>query len=363
MDTKKKRTTLGKFIRKLSIIFLVCSILSWSDSLVEADEPNNSGLDMGALANIASSLSSNPQIMSLVSSFLNPKQSASPSSQNSDFGMTDTDPNTGAQDSSLLLPNQPQIVNNQPVQEPLRRAGRQQTEPKPEAAAAASAKPNPLSNLLSLASNVLPGINVNNLVNTLGSSRSANLNKPEQATTLTNSTSTNAVNQVYQQQPAATNSAQGVINQILTAYGNGQIPPELIQLALSGRVPPQIVDLALSGQVPPQLIQMIITGQIPMSTINAFLNSVQSQPVAESAQASPAKLGGQIRSPDSPQPKSGPFATSRQLFETLFTPKTQGQSVTIPTLFGPVLIQRPSVRRLGQMFGEGISTVASMIPF
>lgn len=335
---------------------IICLLMYFSLQMTisSAQESNSNVFDMSSLANIATSLTSNPQIMGLFSTLMNQKPANQNQAQSSDSSrLPEID---SIQDGPPLIPNQPTI--SQTTSEPIKRNNRFQVEPMSVEQPTNNLNPSkssPYSGLMSLASTVLPNVNLNGLMGMLANPKPS---VPKQELPATNGTSQPQASVTAQSNPTST--AQSVVNQVLTAYANGQIPPELIQLGLSGRVPPSIIDLALSGQVPNQIIQMVITGQVPISTINAFLNSLPPQQQQQQSSLQMAEDSSKLGARQS----TGVFSTTRTFFETLLGSKSpNGQGFTIPTLFGPVQIQRPSVRRMGQIFGEGISTVASLIPF
>lgn len=396
---------------------VICLLLSLcatiGTQIVEADETINiGGLDLNSLASIASSLGSNPQIMNMVSGFLQPKGSpatgasagpsitGAPPASSSAGALTQT----GAELSGAVGEDQTPTV---PVQaapaddgsgvssNPLKRANQaaaavsspSSPAPAPTPSASEPAKPSAinraassstLASLMSLLPSVLPNLNLASLTSSLMSPQQSG--KSGAATPVASSSGTAGPN------AGGVPTAQSVINQVLTAYANGQIPSELIQMALSGKVPSQAFELALSGQVPTPLLQMILTGQVPTSTITAFLNSMQAnnnqQARAASASGGPQQAGstsvqqqGSASVAPASQP-SGPFATTRTILEALFSnsgkwapqQKAEAPSIKVPTLLGSVPIQLPTgalsnVRRFGQLVGGTITNVASMIPY
>lgn len=320
-------------LRSELAVFFMCLTSIFSQISAKADDSNTPSSDMSALASLASSIGSNPQIMNFVSNLMNQKPTTVPQSE---FGFLDSDQNS-------LLPDAPLLItpSDQSKNEPLKRVPRLKDEQdKDSSMSSGQSRASPIGDLMSLASNVIPMMNISNMMSLWGGTNKS-LKTP------------NPIGQ-------PSNSAQGVVNQVLNAYANGQIPNDLIQMALKGRIPPQIINLALSGQIPPQLIEMVITGQIPTSTIEVFLGSIQSpsdmSPNGSNFPRASVLFGS----------NSGIFTTTRTFFESLLGMKSQQRSnrdVTIPTLFGPVLIQKPSIRRFGQLVGEGISSMASLLPF
>jgi len=419
-------------VAALIVLMVTLSTLYNNHIALAEDSAAAPAFDISSLASLASNLDSNPQIMSMVSSLLSQQKpavgaasagsavaSGSDGEPTGEFGsLSDLDPN------SIVQPPPGEMLSSG-GELPLKRGAKTasvsttatttsetQTTQKSNTA---SASGSPLSGLMSLLPNVLPNLNLNSLSSLLGGiggggqkksaessasqssaisqSRSADLDESAAVapTTTTTSTATGLTQTGTQSSSSAAtgaagggqqammaplavsgNTAQSVINQVLSAYVSGQIPNELIQLGLSGRVPPQIVELALSGQVPPQIIQMIITGQIPMSTINAFLATMQTNGPPRASTSSPSPSNTQ-----SSQSSSSPLSTTGKIFEALFNfrqlgggggsqKESGGPSITLPTLLGPVPIQMPTfpnVRRFGQMVGGTITNMASMIPF
>lgn len=376
----------------LSSVFYIALTLLASGWLSAADDAG--GLDMNALASLASTLGSNPQIMSMVSGLFN-QNSAKPSSSSGsgaganglgggfDAASAATAPVSSDQDSNQpgVAPDaagMPHITpRSSPVQQP-----RATKEASPIAAAAPASPTSGSSSSLSSLMSLLPALTQG------GAKMPAIPQVPPAAAAASVAaappplTASQPVATFAQTPPAAQpaagaaaggNPAQAVINQVLTAYASGQIPLEIIQLGLSGRVPPQIMELALSGQVPPQIVQMVITGQIPMSTINAFLGTMQpaASSRATSAAASDATAAatatGSGAATASTGGAGGIISSTRALVEALFKPSANGgRKIMVPTLLGPLPIQIPnipSVRQFGQMVGSSITNMASMVPF
>jgi len=369
------------------LVLASLSLFGLRKDLITVGADDAPALDMNALASIASTIGSNPQIMSMMSSFLSQNGQKSVSSQTSPTQpelVPEQEPNLMAQPETNQF--QAQVAN-----EPLKRGMRFGEQPKSlgvvasnvQASSAipasmpglANANASSLSSLISLLPSVMSNLNIaglNNVDNQNKQAVSPRTGQEQSISAVQTSSTTQTITSPSQNPPTspATNSpAQSVINQVLVAYASGQIPNELIQLGLSGKVPPQIIELALSGQVPPQIIQMVITGQIPISTINAFLSSMQNN---DSRTPRISSVSSRPESPASPSPApSSNFSglslssTTRALFEALFSRnRRDGQhSLTVPTLMGQVPIQIPSARRIGQMVGGTITNVASMIPF
>lgn len=388
-------------------LFMSCSTVLLT-SIALAEEPaQGPPIDLSALANIASSIGSNSQVMSMVSSLLNQGNSGAepvPPPDASALGATmavaGTGPSVAQTSESIPNPGMPSREDTPISDVPLRRGARQPELDTPaEGAAPISnsmlnqrsqppqqpiqqfklpALSGGLGNLVAMLPNVLPNLNLNGLLSSFvkppvqpmaaspNSASTLDQGIPQQPAS--SRMSAPILSNKYQAPPTQPPSAQSVINQILTAYASGQIPNEIIQLGLSGRVPAQIIELALSGQIPPAMIQMIITGQVPMSTINAFLSAMQ--PQGESRR-------GSLDSQYSHQPRTQQFSfgggvigTTRALFEDLFkgSPKEPGQSgsgLSVPTLLGPIPLSMPkfpTARRIGQLLGGTITNVASMIP-
>lgn len=374
------RTNFLSLVSSVIIVLILLAAMRSSHMITLADDTSAPPLDLSSLANIASSIGSNPQIMGLVTSFLNQnsKQSSassagslnplltSGSQTNSDYN-NDQDVSSSSQDNQFAQSNkkldslkkEASSINSPPS------GGNVQI----INASPSQANPNSLNGLMSLLPSVLPGLSgiMNKPAKSLTEASPQSFPPPPlqpqspTATSTVNSPSlplTPPVTQATNQ-----NTAQSIVNQILTAYASGQIPNELIQLGLSGKVPPQIIELALSGQVPPQIIQMIITGQVPMSTINAFLATMQGSnsnnnipPVSNQ----PAQTAATTKS-QSP-------GITRVIFEALFNRSSKSNDGTssssgikVPTILGPVAI--PNVRKIGQFVGGTITNVASMIPF
>lgn len=369
---------------KLCSIFRLYLFVAISAQLniVLAEDPTPPQLDLGGLANLASSLGGNPQIMGMVSSLFNQQAPKPPvgviSPAQSDLSRPEAESNSLVSEDTSAISN-----------EPIKRATGQQTGQTasslsaPTNAAVAKVptqQPNPFSGLMSLLPNVLPGLNSGIL-----SSLSGNKGPPQSSTAVTASAGAVATGQiptmarssttipadvsspatVMNNQPSS-NSAQAVINQVLTAYASGQIPSELIQLGLSGRVPASIVELALSGVVPQQIIQMVITGQIPIGLINAVLDTLQGYAVGSKTVTTSA-----LNTFTNESTSGGILSTTRGIFEALFNRPVRSSgkdrsSITVPTLLGPVPIQLPnlpSLRKFGQMVGGTISNVSSLVPF
>lgn len=429
MRIKTVPVIIGPTRTSKTIILLISSLIGINiiatHLLVRADDSAAApALDIGALASLASNLGSNPQIMNLVSSFLNPNGGQ----QKPSVGSANTIGSGGGIQSDLgnasdLESNSIDLTSRQSgTGEPLRRGTRpvmeqqqQQTQAKsipdpmpdtvtqPEmintiqkptsssaisqsGATSAASSSNPLSGLMSMLPNVLSGMsggsgggmNLGSLTSLLG------LNKPASTSTVSSSSRSSdlesglgsksnvpaqSTGTSVQTTSAGPISAQQVINQVLTAYASGQIPNELIQLSLSGRVPPQIIELALSGQVPMEMIKMVITGQVPMSTINTFLGAIQPpQAALTTQQAGPRVSNQKVSNP-------GVFSTTRSLFEALFGlgrfkdpnhPESNKSGINLPTLMGPIPLKVPSLpnmRSIGQLVGGTITNFSSMIPF
>lgn len=421
-----------------NLLLYITLISSTKEQFATADDSGAAPqFDIGALASIASNIGSNPQIMGLVSSLFNQNASQKQTGSLSNSNGPNTTPlqpqqqalQLNAADAPLVSSSTDQDTSANPfVQDslsnqasgndsPLRRGlqnkqqlisvGAQQNDPSSKANAGAASSPpsNALSGIMSMLPSVLPNLNLGGLGSLLGqaglskthssssTSPTSTSNPSSNFISISSQTSSPAVAAVasngspttsailppsipatMSQVTLPTNSAQSVINQVLTAYASGQIPNELIQLGLSGRVPSQIIELALSGQVPPQLIQMVITGQVPMSTINAFLATMQSSPTGSDQQQQQQSGGSRVRNsaPSAPSSSSAHSnnhsSATRSIFETLFgslplSSSSSNASITVPTLLGPLPIPRPSVRKIGKMVGGTITNVASMIPF
>lgn len=368
IKNSSKTVTHHTLSKGLALILLITA-----SRLVEAtpDEANSSPqFDLGALA----SLASNPQLISMIGTLFNqPQKSGISSSAQSDSIIPEPESNSITHDTPSSATNEPlRRVTTQQVQEESKRVETPQSSTQAIGDSRPLAPPNPLGGLMSLIPNLLPGLDPN-ILSTLTGAKSTQPTPPAQqvagpfipitvASRSSKPLETNASPSASYPVPGS-NTAQTVINQVLSAYAQGQIPSELIQLSLSGRVPPSIVAMALSGQVPPQVIQMVITGKIPISTINTFLDSMQ-VPVAGS-RAAPAGS-----TPTLSIPGTGLLSTTRSIFEALFAnPFKVGKdktSLTVPTLLGPVPIQLPnlpSVRKFGQLVGGTISNVSSLVPF
>lgn len=358
-----------------------------STAFAEESAPGSS-IDLSVLANIASSIGSNPQILNMVSSLMSQGIAGADGAQPSASSTDATGPNV-AQPSELGS-NEGFPASEDPLSPdiPLRRGARQPGAEMPTEGAGQNlnsmhnqrsqppqrqpAISRSLSSLVALLPNVLPNLNLNGLLSSLIRPL------PQHAASAPTSAVTDQQPQqgIPQQQnnggpnfssaPAQANryqaqgpSAQSVINQVLTAYASGQIPTELIQLGLSGRVPSQVIELALSGQVPSQMIQMIITGQVPMSTINSVLAAMQ--PQGDSRRG----LEPQHYSHHPRLPHFSVIGTTRALFEDLFRGSTLGPSGSgLPTSLGPIPLsipKFPTARRIGQLLGGTISNMASMI--
>lgn len=351
-------------------IFIACNCLLLTQ-IASADDSNAAPqFDLGALANIASSLGSNPQVVNLVSSFLNQGNSGSGSGGQRATPSGVVGANTGEPPIPELdaggvivpIPEDPTAApaaSAQTNEAPVRRGAKQlatgasqpspnQPTQRPSVAPVSNPIGGNLGSLMSMLPNVMPNLNLGGLLGNL-------VKPPNQAQQATSAAPDQQVQpqpqpqqqQQQQQQPApqrqalassrsglqstsikpqstqtqATN-AQSVINQVLTAYASGQIPNELIQLGLSGRVPPQIIELALSGQVPPQMIQMVITGQVPMTTINTFLETIKQPAEAAGGSRMSKPIADQPQPPQSQHQQhqfgSGVLGTTRAVFEALF---------------------------------------------
>lgn len=422
-----------------SIFYLyLTNCLLLTTNVLADDLSGSSPLDMGALANIASSLGSNPQVVNLVSSFLNQGNSAQRAATASTTSLNLGEPPLPELEVGggviVPIPEDPATqatTQSQTNEVPIRRGTKQVTSSaiqtstnlqtqRPSSAPTNSLVGGNMGSLMSLLPNVMPSLNLSGLINNLvkqpnqvqhsipnATSGIATANSPQSQpdaqlqsqqqsvpqsnpSVLQQSAPTSLRTTSAKPQPTTTQvtSAQSVINQVLTAYASSQIPNELIQLGLSGRVPPQIIELALSGQVPPQMIQMVVTGQVPMSTINAFLDTIK-QPNEFASGSRTTRLGSvadQAQAPASqhqqqPAFNNGVMSTTRTLFEALFNknhlnPKevlssvtgnnqAGGLSLSLPTLLGPIPLSMPkfpTARRIGQLVGGTISSMASMIP-
>jgi hypothetical protein len=411
----------GRLALAVAVTTILLSLQPHHGRLVTADDSAAApAFDMGALASLASNIGSNPHIMSLVSNFLNAnngnqKQAVGAiggtTSAQSDMGSVfEQDPNSIAQQSQAGG-GEPPFRRGLRVA-PLDQSQQQtqsQTGGQSQAAPSSSQSGSPLSGLISMLPGVLSSFssssgNGGGLASLLGSftkppppppPQQANAADQQQQPQLPpqvqgpqqQSQTIMPATQPQQAQVPATTSpglaaqsmgpAQSVINQVLAAYLARQIPDELIQLGLSGRVPPQLIELALSGQVPSQIIQMIITGQVPMSTINAFLNAMQSSGAPSNQLAASSRssntLGnanqqiGTTTAFNPTPPPMGMFSTTRALFEAIFKRDSNGRPmINVPTLLGNIPIKIPTipnVRSFGQMVGGTITNMASMMPF
>lgn len=360
--TINQRTVTSK-IRKTAAVALFILGLSVLVRAVPDDPAGTSQIDLGTLASLASNIGSNPQLISMIGSLLNPpSRPAGGSSTQTDLIVPDhesypaaSEPSSGSISEPLKRLTPDEAKKSEVVQSPSTNSNNPKTA-------------NSLSGLMSLLPNFLPRLDTSLSTG----SRSTQSNTPVQTQVASSMPisrasrdsglpETSSVSSSNVPEPG--NSAQAVINQVLSAYASGQIPSELIQLSLSGRIPASIVDLALSGQVPPQIIQMVITGKIPMSTINTFLDTVQ-----------PPSTGSRIAPLGSTQlpinSGIGLLSTTRSIFEALFSnPFKFGKEksgLTVPTLLGPIPLQfplLPSVRKFGQLVGGTISNVSSLVPF
>lgn len=406
------------------IIFLFTAymLISWSQqkiNIVLADDAP--GLDLNALASIASNLGSNPQILNLVTSFLNQNVQKPPSSNQmitNNPSETLSDPSTNYENNVSQQQQQQQQIQAPPQAQSdsssIAQNDTKRTNPVTSSVALTTvannqqgatqspmANVNPLNGLMSLLPNILPGLN-NLLVPpkqqnnygqqqtsaqaSIGQTASANQQTLSLSSANNNSTSsmtipsnigsnsntnsntntfTSHINSISN---SNSNSAQSVINQVLSAYLSGQIPNELLQLGLSGRIPPQLIELALSGQVPAQMIQMVITGQVPISTINAFLATMQTNNNHASSSSHSSSTEQKSSSNNKYNEQSAPtFSLTKLIFEGLFNrfnvsnSRDSSNSIKVPTLLGPVAL--PNMRRWGQIVGGTITNVASIIPF
>lgn len=337
-------------------------------------DDNAAGFDLSSLATIASNIGSNPQIMNVVSSLLQPKPPSSTSpgaaiaapASPATGVLTQTGADSaGAIELDQPLPALPPPPPPPPVpsadegsaaNEPLKRANRAPSQTVASPAPVPANSPNPagvagptdagkpgapganhaasgtaldansLNGLMSLLPGVLPNLNLSGLAGLLNTSKIPPASNPSspQAPPPPSSSQSNAVVAARagtaDQAASGGPTAQSVINQVLTAYVSGQIPNELIQMALSGKVPSQIIELALSGQVPSPLLQMIITGQVPTSTIAAFLNSMQNSSSSSGSNNNnnndnnSNNYGGSASA--SPQNPTGSHASTRGPFAT-----------------------------------------------
>lgn len=370
---------INSLIKNLSIF--VCIIYSLFlinvNFVVKANDNPSGNLDMNALANMASNLGAgNQQIMNAMTSMfnLNQQQQQQQTNENQQqgqqagvgvkrrtrFGTQDSINKPTSQPISKnhlssmmsMIPGLSSFLNNQAKHQTTTTASPVTTTPQPSVS-------NPLMlagfNLMPLATSLMDLTRFQSpfsfrfFTNTTPKPINNNNDQSIQADTNKNGAT-----------PVVKQTAQQVINQILTAYAKGQIPNEMVQLSLSGRVPPQIIELSLSGQVPPQVIQMVITGKVPMETINAFLDAMTSTENKSASNSTQIFPGAQLLSQ----------VSTKYIFESLFGKnRNKDSTLMVPTLLGAVPVQIPSiptlsnVKKFGQIIGNTISNVAAMFPF